>query len=374
MQVQQNKFLQFILSGVDEVGASDQWISQEELSATIQRVSKRLENDYALAKARLAYIFSKDLDVQHFTAETCKLIHDWHEGEDLFHITSMVLIALEQFGFSTLVNGEIEVSDPASEPLVRAMLVASILAEVPNNLPYHNNLHFQKVLLHVIRMVAAHNNNLYKDTGHSLDKKDIAKLIIAACIHDIGHEGKGNIIDHKYHLAKIELRSYAYAYPFMRAVRLDDEFLSDIEVMLMTTDISPIGDPISPINQLRKAYEHHFGMDEESAESEEDEAALSEELSVLLENSHLCLLSVMLQEADIMNSAGVHYDITRYESIAVSKEIGLSQSLPEDTLLFLKTICNGRMLSDAARFLAEDNLEAIIGRVLKDYHSGNNPY
>jgi len=140
----------------------------------------------------------------------------------------------------------------------------------------------------------------------------------------------------------------------------------------MTTDISPLGDPISPVNQLRKAYEYHFGMEEEKVD--EEEAILSEELSALMENSHLCLLSVMLQEADIMNSAGVDYDIARYESIAVSEEIGLSQSLPEDTLLFLETICNGKMLSDAGRFLCEKNLETIIGRVLEDYRSGNKPY
>ncbi len=369
MQVPQNNILQFVSSGVDKIRIDDIWISQKELSDIIQQVSKCLESDYKLAMDKLEYIFSARFDAEFLTRETYKLISDWHNGENLFHITSMIFVALEQFGFSSDLEGKIE-----DNPLARAMLVAGILAEVPHDLPYHNNLHFQKVLLHVMRMVAVH-NNLYKDTAHCLDKNDIAKLIIAACIHDIGHDGKSNIVDHKYHLAMIEQRSFSYAYPFLESVGLDGAFLSDIKIMLMTTDISPIGDPISPVKQLRRAYEYHFGMGEEEAENEEgDESELSEELSVLLENSHLCLLSVMLQEADIMNSAGVSYDITCYESIAVSKEIGRSRALPEDTLLFLNTICNGRMLSDAARFLADDNLEKIIGQVLEDYRNGNKPY
>jgi hypothetical protein len=371
MQVKQNNILQFIFSGIDGVDLSGRWVSQEGLSITIQQASERLKSDYPLAKARLAYIFSNDFDAVKLTTKTCALIQDWHDGKDLFHISSVVLVVLEQFGFIEYVNGVIKLNEVAEEPFVRAMLVASVLAEVPNDLPYHNNLHFQKVLLHVIRLVAVHNNKIFMGTPCSLEHIDIAKLIIAACIHDIGHEGTGNIVDHKYHLAMIEKRSFSYAYPYLAAAGLDEEMLEDIKVMLITTDVSPLGDPISPINQLHTAFEYHFGMAEDV---DDEEATLNEELSVLMENSHLCLLCVLLQEADILNSAGVHYDITRYESIAVNKEIGRSHSLPEDTLLFLQTICSSRMLSSAARFLADENLEAITRRVVEDYRSGNNPY
>jgi len=370
MQIEQNTILQFILSGIDGVVPKNTWAAQSVVMETLRRVCRCLESDYALAEDRLAFVFSEDCNVDMSTQETCRLIQDWHGGKDLFSITSMVIVALEKFGLC----GVGEAQDPTKEPLCRAMLVASVLAEVTSDLPYHNNLHFRKVLLHVLRMVAVHNNKLFMDTTHQLDHTDIAKLIIAACIHDIGHEGKGNIIDHKYHLAMIEKRSFLYAYPYLKAAGLDDAILDDIKVMLMTTDVSPLGDPISPVNQLRDAYEHHFGMGEDDLVSKDAGIMLSEELYDLTENSHLCLLCVMLQEADIMNSAGVDYDITRYESIAISEEIGLSHSLPEDTLLFLETLCNRKLLSDAARFLADDNLGEITRRVVEDYRNGNNPY
>ena len=372
MMIEQKKIIDFFSSGVDEIVPESGWITQKELEETIQQVNGQLESDYELAKDRLDFVFRMDCEFEQSTQKTLKLIQDWHAGKELFNASSIVIVALERFGFSGRDSNS--VNGVEDEILVRAMLVASVLAEVPNDLPYHNNLHYRKVLLHVIRMIVAHNNKIFKDTAHSLDKMDIAKLIIAACVHDIGHEGKGNIIDRKYHMAMVEKRSFFYAYQYLKASGLDEAMLADIKAMIITTDVSPFGDPISPVNQLRVAYEYHFGMEEEDTKDDEEETKMSEELSVLMEDSHLCLLCVMLQEADIMNSAGVDYNITLSESIAISEEIGLSHSLPEDILLFLETVCRRRFLSDAARFLAEDNLEAITVRVVKDFRSGNNPY
>ncbi len=374
MQVKLTNILQSFFSDIDLDALEDMWLDEGQLSVLVNQEEERLNSDYALAKARLAYIFSSNENAVQLANETCNLVRGWHEGKDLFHAGSMVLVALEKFGFISGKGGVIELKDPADEPMVRAMLVAGVLAEFPNDLPYHNNLHFRKVLLHVVRMIAAHNNILFKGTSHLLEKSDIAKLVISACIHDIGHEGKGNIVDHKYHLAMIEKRSFSYAYPYLAAAGLDEEMLEDIKVMLITTDVSPIGDPISPVSQLRTAYEFHFGMDEDVSNINEDEEKLHEEISVLMEESHLCLLCVMLQEADIMNSAAVDYDITRYESLAISEEAGLYRSLPEDILLFLETICNKKMLSAAGCYLAEGKLEAITRRVIDDYHNGNKPY
>ena len=370
MPIDPDSVKQILSSGVTGVAVDGGWVAQGEIVATLHEVITDFDREVQLATKRLAFVFWRECDSARSTAETTQLIHDWHKGEDLFSAASMVAAALEPFGFIGE-DGQIEQGCAA---LVRGMLAASVLAEVPNTLPYHNNLHFRKVLLHVLRMVAVHNYKIFSGTAYRLDHGDIARLIVAACIHDIGHEGKGNFVDHKYHMAMIEKRSFAYAKPYQEAAGLDEGMLDDIRVMLITTDVSPVGDPISPVNQLRAAYEYHFGMDESTEGEGEGEPALAEELAVLAEDSHLCALCVMLQEADIMNSAGVDYDITRFESMAVSKEIGLSHSLPEDTWLFLETICRGRMLSDAARYLAEDNLDQIIKQVMADLRKGNRSY
>ena len=373
MLIEKDNIFQIISSEIESADVSSALSSKEELMAEMRAVEKTFEQDYVLAQERLEFVFNEEFNIEESTQATYFLVQEWHRGESLFSTISMVIVALEKFGFVGEKTNDSDDDDKEQiQSLIRAMLVASILAEIPHDLPYHNNLHFRKVLLHVMRMVAVHNYKIYKDTSCHLSKVDIAKLVIGACIHDIGHEGKGNFIDHKYHLAMIEQRSYDYAYPYLKHAGLDDDILDDIRVMLIVTDVSPVGDPISPVNQLRSAYEYHFGMDADS--HEEDRFSLSDELVVLKEDSHLCFLCVMLQEADIMNSAGIDYDITRFESVAISKEIGLFHSLPEDTLLFLVTICQGKLLSDAARYLAADNLDHIIRRVMKDLRRGNNSY
>lgn len=350
-----------MISTFEGVDHENPWVNKEILNAALEGVVSTLEEDIVLAQKRLSFMFSNNCDSKDHTPEVAQLMHDWHAGNDLFSATAIVVRSLEELGFDS----------EHHKDLIRSMISASILAEVKCDLPYHNNLHFRKVLLHVVHMIAAH-NLIFEDTSNILIHDEMAKLIIAACIHDIGHEGTGNFIDRKYHMAMIEKRSFLHAYPYLKASGLDEVLLSDIRVMLIATDASPFGDPISPVYQMRMAYDNHFGMSEEHVN--EDDFEFSEDLQVLAEGARLSLLCVMLHEADIFNSAGVDYDVTRYESVSISKEYGLSHALPEDTLLFLETICRGRMVSGAARCIAGANLEKIRARVMDDYRNGNKSY
>ena len=194
-------------------------------------------------------------------------------------------------------------------------------------------------------------------------------LLAAAAIHDIGHKGESNIIDRKYYSGKTELRSFDYAYPYLKAAGFYKSMLEDIRIMLHTTDASPFGDPISPSNQMRAAYEYHYG----TSDSEED-LVLSDDLKILESREKLCLMCLILHEADIMNSSGVSYDVTKRESVSIAREIGMSNAMPEDTLLFLTLICGRGMVSDAAKFLAGTNFSNIYDDVLQDFRNGNKPY
>lgn len=346
---------------LNSIPASDDWVDADTLLETLDDVSQKFDAHYQRALEDLEYIFSDNTEAIYQTEQTVLLLDRWAKSDDPVSICSVVAAALNHFNFSAEQDG----ND------ILSTLMAAVLADVPNVLDYHNNMHFRKVVLHTIRLVVAH-NNIWPSGQNYLNKSKVSLLIAAAAIHDLGHRGDGNIIDRKYHMAQVERRSYDLVYPYLDAAGFSEGTLSDMKVMLTTTDVSPFGDPISPASQMRRAYEFHYG----SADHMGDKAALmlSDDLNVLADRSILCLMCLILHEADIMNSAAVDYDITCGESISVSRELGLSHALPEGTLLFLERICAGHMLSDSARYLGAANLAKILERVMKDYKDGNKSY
>lgn len=346
------------------ISASNDWVGSDALLVTFEDISQKFDDHYRRALTDLEYIFSDHTDAVYQTEQTVLLLERWGNSDDPVSTFSVVAAALTHFDFSVVQDGQ-------GDNYVFPTLMAAMLADVPNILEYHNNMHFRKVVLHTVRMIVAH-NNIWPSGQSYLDKSKISLLIAAAAIHDLGHEGDGNIIDRKYHMAQVERRSHALAYPYLKKAGFSENTLCDLNVMLATTDVSPFGDPISPASQVRRAYEFHYG----SADNMDDPAALmlSDDLAILEERSVLCLMCLILHEADIMNSAAVDYDITCGESISVSRELGLSHALPEGTLLFLERICSGQMLSDAARYLGSANLARILERVMEDYKNGNKSY
>lgn len=355
------KYFSNIKDHLNTTPASNDWVSMESLLETFDGISQNFDNQYKCAFDDIEYIFSTNKDVNYQTDNTVELLKKWKNDESSVSIFSLVSAALVHFDFSL----------EQDERYIAPVLMAAALADVPNVLDYHSNLHFRKVVLHTIRMIVVH-NRIWKSDKNALDKEQISLLILSASIHDLGHKGDGNIIDRKYHMAKIERRSYDLAYPYLKKSGLSDDRLRDVNTMLTTTDVSPFGDPVSPASQMRRAYEFHYG----SANEMGDKAALmlSDDLIVLAERDSLCLMCLILHEADIMNSAAVDYNITREESVSVSMELGLVQALPEGTLLFLERICAGQMLSDAGRYLGSDNLSKILVRVMNDYKTGNKSY
>lgn len=332
----------------------------------LEQIDGILENVQRVLKDINTFILTQEnvLIIQLFDAQNIKsvnqlcidLIKSWNKNSNSPSLWILAFLALCHFDFNQ--------SDII---LIRLVLMACILGELPHTLPYHNTLHFRKVLLHTIRMIQAH-NYIYRDTINKFSKTKIASLLIAAAIHDLGHDGKGNIIDRKYIPARMEKNAFAQASPYLRFSGASEIMLNDIKVMLMTTDVSPFGDPISPSSQLRQVYEYHFGT------GNEEVLELTEDFKVLEERPELCLLAMILHEADIFNSAALDYEVTKHESILISREIGKEQTTPEDVMLFLTTICHGSLISDAARFLGEEKFEEIYQRAEKDFKNGNHPY
>ena len=349
-----------VIRHLEAIEPEQSWTQQGVVVQTVKDIERSFDSDRDLASKSLDIILSLTDGVCANTQKTLDLLTSWQDGSVQFSTTSMMAYVIEKFDFD----------EAAHKIHINALLIAAILADLRNDLPYHNTLHYRKVLLHTVRLIAVHNHLFKGSDKRTLDHDAMTKLMISACIHDLGHAGTGNIIERKYQMAMTEQRSFDLAYPYLAATGLSEDILADIRIMLITTDVSPLGDPISPMQQARAAYKLHFGMNKD----DDDEPLYSQPLEILKEDERLCLLCVLLHEADIMNSAGVDYEITRKESVAINQEMGESLALPEDTLLFLNKICGDGFLSDAARYLADGNLIRIKARVMDDYKNGNNSY
>lgn len=336
-------------------------MQQDSLDSTIYRVFENFDGDYRTISEHVSTIFDGAQQARFQTEQTMDFIQSWEKPDGQISgrpsITALVFYALQRLGFTA-----------EDKSLVLPCLAVSVLAEIENNLAYHNNAHYFKVTLHAVRLVFAH-NRIFKGTRSCLGKPEMAMVVAAAAMHDLGHRGESNIIDRKYHAARLEIRSFDYASPYLRQCGFNDSMLDDIKIMLYTTDASPFGDPISPSNQMRAAYEYHYG----TSDADED-LNLGDDLKVLEEREMLCMLCMLLHEADLMNSCGVSYEFTCHESILIGREMGKDFASPEDTLLFLTMICWRGMVSDAAKFLAGENFAVIYDRVRQDFQNGNKPY
>ncbi len=307
----------------------------------------------------LSYIFSDLSDGKSQTERSILFMREHIEGDQSVSMVALIAAAFAHFNIR-------------DEKWCQAALGAAVYAGIPHELQYHNKAHFKKVVLHMVRLIAAH-NYIFQDTSNFLDHDKIALLLIAAAVHDLGHEGTGNIIDRKYYIAKAERKSFDIISPYLKSCGISDDDINDLLVLLVATDVSPFGDPMSPANQVRNTYDVHFGSSEDDG-GDCEVFEISPELYGIEGREHLCMMALMLHEADILNSAAVSYDTTVAESRAVSLEIGRQHALPEDTLLFLDKICNGQMCSAAAQFIASDNMDDIKERVLADYSNGNKSY
>ncbi len=350
------KLMPELKSALCDVHPDRSWSGRTKILENYNRILERFEGDFVQSQSDMLYLFNDQSDLKAQSESTAQLMTSWRESESVVSIPAMMASVLSVFGFSEKDHEQI-----------KCILMAGVLAEVPNSLPYHNVMHFRKVVFHMIRMIIAH-NYIFSGGQNVLKVGDVTQLLIAACIHDLGHDGGGNIVDRVYYMGRIEKRSFNLALPYLKACGLSEEFLENIRIMLIGTDASPFGDPFSPVCQIRAAYEYHYGSDEEEAS-----LLLREDLSILRERSDLTLFCMMLHEADVMNSAGVSYEVTQKESVAIAREIGTEAS-PEDTLLFLEKICHNEMQTHSAQYLAQDNFESIRMRIMDDYRNGNVPY
>ena len=318
------------MSGIQEIkvlkdlladGLQPGWVQASSLMGVIDGISTRFEEDMKNLEVSASYVFSTETDNDSHTTKTIDLFRSWIRDGKNPSLSALCYFAMEHLNIH--------------EPCLRQMvLTCSFLGEIDNNLPYHSNLHFLKVTFQMIRMIAEH-QEIYKDTSRVLTKTQKALMIATACIHDIGHDGKGNTVKGIYVPHRLEQNSFDLAKPVLEMIDgMSEGMLDTIHLMLICTDVSPLNDPANTLNQLKAAYRFHF-----LGENAKTEALnLDTEIKALESSPTLTLMCLMMHEADIATSAGLHYNITKYETSLLMQEIGTAAARPIQILNFLNNI------------------------------------
>lgn len=248
------------------------------------------------------------------------LLQEWSKKQNQPSLTSILLKAGEHFG----------VSDEDKSLLA----VAGILGTEETDLDYHNAEHNMKVSLMAIRLAAA---------STDLTVHDKTKLMIAAAIHDLGHDGKGNGVGENHVPYRLEKQSFELAKPFLEKMGMSDDDLEDIKTMILGTDISPMDSPDAP--QRRVTEGTNFPP----------------ELVRLENNPKLLKMTRMLAIADIACSSSLHPEQTDYETRNVAQEAGKDASTMKYEEVakffgFFAQKCGGILHTvPEARFVFEDN-------------------
>ncbi len=334
------------------------WPAQGELNDVLARVVGALPDDVEKCQKGAGAIFGPESENDSQTAHNFEVIRQWHYAGSAPSLMAMCVCAFEHFDLNV------------PKRFRQAVFMAALLGEVENTNPYHNNLHFKKVLLQTVRMIAAH-NEIFKETSQELADGSIALLLLTACIHDLGHDGKGNVVQGSFFQGRLEGRSFEFAKPYFEACGMDhSQFLDDVRTMLLGTDTTPMGEPSSPVNQMKAAYRYHYMGEKNKVYT----LNLDLELQALEGDKRLALLSLILHEADIATSAGLDYRITKFETKSLMQEAGREEAYPEQVLDFLNHVCNRAFLSHAGQRLYAANMARIYVLAEDDVRGGNLPF
>ena len=349
--------LQAVAGILSAVRPGPEWVSRDVVHQTSRRAIEMFEEDVNDLERDAGFLFVDEADVADSDYRVVELIRRWHLSPRTPSLAAFCIFAIEGL--------ELDLSPD----LNRGVLAAGLLGEIENNLPYHNTLHYKKVFLQLVRLIKAH-NDIYKGTHQELNKQQIGLVLLAACIHDLGHDGKGNTIKGVFEQGRLERRALNLAQPYLELCGIKQNDLDALLVMLLCTDVSPLGDPANPASQMKSAYRYHYMGEKKKIEA----LNLDSELSVLEKDAPLAMMSLILHEADIGTSAGLAYNLTTYESALYKREMGEMQAFPRDVVGFLRDVCQRAMISDAGKKLFAANMARVLALAERDVADGNHAY
>lgn len=292
-------------------------------------------------------------NVEGYGAKVSDIFGEWEKAGGGPNLLAMSVAALDGFG--------IELDSPEA----LALCVCSVLAEFPNDLQYHGNEHYRKVFFHMVRLLSKH-NQLFAGGERELDKISVAESLIAASIHDLGHEGGDNARDGVYTPGFMEQKAFDVARPFIEACGMDKDEIGEIETIVFCTDITFFAGDNSPCIRMKKLYKHFFWHEDVGDVS----LMMMGKLRRYDENTRLIQMAMLLHEADIGTSAGLSYEQTKCETINIMEERGMKSAGPKVVIAFLREQLGETMYTEAAKQTFGPAMDEVIKHAEKDYEAG----
>lgn len=328
----------------------------DDVLASLQVLRDNLDKDYARVADVSELLFGDDVTAY---GDRCTSVFvRWEDDEGgAPSLTAMMAHAWEHFGL------------PADDPAAKGALMATILGEVKNELKYHGNEHYRKVLFHVIRMIVTH-NNIHGDDEWKLGNDEIALLLISGAIHDLGHEGGDNMRDGIYTPGYMEQKAFDMAKPYFEELDMDRDHTGILETLVFCTDITFFAGDDSPCVRMRSIYDYYFS-------DEKDDKILNYIIGKLRrfdENPRLSLIAMILHEADIATSAGLSYDQSIRETINIMEERDVKTAGPNALLVFLKEQLGGSMKTDAGQAIFGSAMDVIMDQATQDCNNGRETF
>lgn len=332
------------------------WCEPDQLASVCDTVSAKWQADYHLLQTRLPDILDVNKSVAESTAATYDFLAEIVSGQAPSLVSCVTYVA-------DFIGLEL------TPDLQQSLILAALLGDVESTVAYHNNGHYLKVLLQTIRLAVAH-NTLFTGTSQALNNENGLLLMIAACVHDLGHDGTGNMAKGVFKQSRLELQSIDIIEPYLTASGLDEQYRYALRVMILSTDVTPMNDSANPMNQMKAAYRFHFRGDKDKVDS----LHLDPSMRALQSNEKLTLMSALLHEADIATSAGISYEVTQYETILYREEVCEDDARPQHVVDFIDNICKREFLTDASQRLFGANLARIYAQASEAAKNGNESF
>lgn len=289
--------------------------------------------------------------------QRCTSVFDrWEAEGGCPPLTAMVAHAIHHFDLDT------------NHKNVRAAFTGAILGEIPNDLEYHGNDHYRKVVFHTIRLIALHNEQA--DAADKLNGEQIALALAAACIHDLGHPGGDNAKEGVYAPGLMEQKSFDFARPYLEAVGMPADDIGQMETIVFCTDITFFAGDNSPCVRMKKIYKHFFWQDD----SEDVSMMMMGKLRRYEDNPKLVLMAMFLHEADIGTSAGLSYERTITETVSFLLERNITQAGPKTVIAFLRDQLGETMFTNAGKQLFGPAMTDVIAQAEQDILAGKDSF
>ncbi len=335
--------------------APDSFLDIDVMLDRLDEIARTYDRDFERVRELEDLMLGEHDDA--FGARLTDIFVQWESGGGGPSLPALLFFALEKF--------EIDMSPAGAQ----SAFLAAALAEYPNDMQYHGNEHYRKVLFHAIRLIATH-NRIHQGTDRILDESQIFVLLVASCIHDLGHTGGDNLRDGVYAPGKLEQHSFDLARPYLEAVGLDEETLGDIETIVFCTDITFFAGDNSPCVRMKKIYRYYFWQDER----EDVSMMMMGKLRRFEDHPALVLMAMILHEADIATSAGLSYEQTIRETVNIMEERGITNAGPATVLAFLREQLGETMYTEAARQLYGKVMTDVIHRAEQDIAQGRDTF